>query len=204
MLSRSDRQYREDILGIPSDDAGSQFPNFREQAVIDKPNLPKEELKEYIKEIQTPKPYFTYSIGFDPARQIDGSCIVVYCENTGEVVELLELQKKSYTEQINVYLKELSKKWNYAIVRYGKTGLGEALEDMFKLAGIAYIPYPEQGHNKERLIENLTALVKSDKFKIHNIDDTSEKAIRQFEDYGYDISDKAKTITYGNITAGRT
>lgn len=68
MLSRSDRQYREDILGIPSDDAGSQFPNFREQAVIDKPNLPKEELKEYIKEIQTPKPYFTYSIGYDPRK----------------------------------------------------------------------------------------------------------------------------------------
>lgn len=104
--------------------------------------------------------------------------------------------------QINVYIKELVKKWNYAIVRYGKTGLGEALEDMFKLAGIAFIAYPEQGHNKERLVENLTALVKSDKFKIHNINDLSEELIRQFEDYGYDISDKAKTITYGNITAG--
>ena len=93
MLSRSDRQYREDILGLPSDDAGSQFPNFREQAVIDKPSLPKEELKEYIRDIKTPKPYCTYSIGFDPARSIDSSSIVVYCEQTGEVVELLELQK---------------------------------------------------------------------------------------------------------------
>lgn len=66
MLSRSDRQYREDVLGLPSDDAGAQFPNFRETAVIDKPSLPKEQLKEYIKNIQTPKPYFTYSIGYDP------------------------------------------------------------------------------------------------------------------------------------------
>lgn len=201
MLSRSDRQYREDILGLPSDDAGSQFPNFREQAVIEKPMLPKEELKEYIRDIKTPKPYFTYSIGFDPARSIDSSSIIVYCEQTGEVVEILELQKIPYTVQINVYLKELSKKWNYAIVRYGKTGLGEALEDIFKLAGIAYIPYPEQGHNKEKLVENLTALVKSGKFKIHNIDDTAEKAIRQFEDYGFDISEKGKTITYSNMTA---
>ena len=201
MLSRSDRQYREDILGLPSDDAGSQFPNFREQAVIDKPSLPKEELKEYIRDIKTPKPYCTYSIGFDPARSIDSSSIVVYCEQTGEVVELLELQKIPYTVQINVYLKDLVKKWNYAAVRYGKTGLGEALEDIFKLAGIFAIAYPEQGHNKERLVENLTALVKSGKFKIHNIDDTAEKAIRQFEDYGFDISEKGKTITYGNITA---
>lgn len=129
---------------------------------------------------------------------------MVYCEQTGEIVELMQLEKIPYTVQINVYLKDLSKKWNNAIVRYGKTGLGEALEDMFKLAGIAYIAYPEQGHNKERLVENLTALVKSGKFKIHNIDDTAEKAIRQFEDYGFDISEKGKTITYGNITARAT
>jgi len=202
MLSRSDRQYREDILGLPSDDAGAQFPNFREQAVIDKPSLPKDELREYIRDIKTPKPYFTYSIGYDPAKSIDGACVVVYCEQTGEVVELMQLEKIPYNVQINIYIKELVKKWNYAIVRYGKTGLGEALEDIFKLAGIAYIAYPEQGHNKERLVENLTTLIKSDKYKIHNIDDTAEKAIRQFEDYGFDISDKGKTITYSNMTAG--
>ncbi len=202
MLSRSDRQYREDILGLPSDDAGSQFPNFREQAVIDKPSLPKDELREYIRDIKTPKDYCTYSIGYDPAKSIDGACVVVYCEQTGEVVELMQLEKIPYNVQINIYIKDLVKKWNYAIVRYGKTGLGEALEDIFKLAVIAYIAYPEQGHNKERLVENLTTLIKSNKYKIHNIDDTAEKAIRQFEDYGFDISDKGKTITYSNMTAG--
>ena len=135
-------------------------------------------------------------------KAIDSAYIVVYCENTGEVVELKKLEKVSYSEQINIYLKELVRKWNYAIVRYGKTGLGEALEDIFNLAGIAYIAYPEQGHNKEKLVENLTALVKSDKFKIHNINDLSEEIIRQFEDYGFDISDKGKTITYSNTTPG--
>lgn len=76
MLSRSDRQYREDILGLPSDDAGSQFPNFREQAVIEKPRMDKNDLKKYINEIQSPKPYYTYSIGYDPAKSIDRS---LYC-----------------------------------------------------------------------------------------------------------------------------
>lgn len=203
MLSRSDRQYREDILGIPSDEEGSQFPNFREEAVIDKPILDKEKLKEYIRKIKTPEPNFTYSIGYDPAKQVDGACIVVYCEQTGEVVELVKLEKIPYSIQINVHIKELVKKWNYAMVRYGKTGLGEALEDIFKLAGIAYIAYPEQGKNKEKLVENLSALVKDGRFKIHNVDDTAEFAIRQFEDYGYDISEKGKTITYGNMTAGK-
>ena len=201
-LSRSDRQYREDIEGYPSDEDGTQFPNFRDTAVIEKPNLPKEELRKYIKDVKTPNPYYTYSIGYDPAKQIDGAWLVVYCENTGEVVELVKLENMPYTVQINVYIKQLVKKWNYAMVRYGKTGLGEALEDLFKLAGIAYIAYPEQGKKKERLVENLTALIKSDKFKIHNVDDTAEMAIRQFEDYGYDISEKAKTIVYGNRTAG--
>lgn len=202
MLSRSDRQYREDILGMPSDEEGSQFPNFRDTAVIEKPNLPKEELKKYIRDISTPKPYYTYSIGYDPAKQIDGAWLVVYCENTGEVVEFVRLENVDYTVQINIYIKQLVKKWNYAMVRYGKTGLGEALEDIFKLAGIAYIAYPEQGKNKERLVENLSALVKSNKFKIHNVNDIAEIAIRQFEDYGYDISQKGKTITYSNMTAG--
>lgn len=114
----------------------------------------------------------------------------------------MQLEKIPYNVQINVYIKDLVKKWNYAIVRYGKTGLGEALEDIFKLAGIVYIAYPEQGRNKEKLVENLTTLIKSDKFKIHNISDIAEKAIRQFEDYGFDISDKGKTITYSNMTAG--
>ena len=115
----------------------------------------------------------------------------------------MKLQGVKYSDQINNHIKPLVEKWNYAMVRYGKTGLGEALEDIFKLAGIAFIAYPEQGHNKERLVENLTTLVKSGKFKIHNVDDTAETAIRQFEDYGFDISEKGKTITYSNITAGR-
>lgn len=201
-LSRSDRQYREDILGIPSDQEGTQFPNFREYAVIDKPNLPKEELKQYIRKISIPIPGYTYSIGYDPAKEVDGAWIVVYCENTGEVVELMQLKNMEYTIQINVYIKQLVQKWNYAMVRYGKTGLGEALADIFKMAGIATIAYPEQGQNKERLVENLTTLVKSGKFKIHNINDLSEIAIRQFEDYAYSISEKAKTVTYSNGTPG--
>lgn len=201
-LSRSERQYREDILGIPSDQEGTQFPNFRDYAVIDRPNLPKEEMKVYIKKISTPVPGYTYSIGYDPAKEVDGAWVVVYCENTGEVVELMQLKNMEYTIQINVYIKQLVQKWNYAMVRYGKTGLGEALADIFKMAGIATIAYPEQGQNKERLVENLTTLVKVGKFKIHNINDLSEIAIRQFEDYAYSISEKAKTVTYSNGTPG--
>lgn len=203
MLSRSDRQYREDILGIPSDEEGAQFPNFRAYAEIEKPALDREKMREYIRKIRTPEPNFSYSIGYDPAKQVDGAWLVVYCEQTGEAVELVRLENVPYTVQINVYIKQLVKKWNYAMVRYGKTGLGEALEDIFKMAGIAYIAYPEQGKNKEKLVENLTTLVKEGKFKIHNVDDIAEMAIRQFEDYGYDISEKAKTVTYGNMTAGQ-
>lgn len=203
MLSRSDRQYREDILGLPSDEEGTQFPNFRENAVIDIPSLRKDEIIEYKKKISTPIPGYTYSIGYDPAKQVDGAWICVYCENTGETVEWKKLEKVKYTEQIEVYIASLVKKWNYALVRYGKTGLGEALEDIFKLAGIAYIAYPEQNRNKERLVENLTALVQCGKFKIHNINDVAETAIRQFEDYGYSISEKGRTVVYGNMTFGQ-
>ena len=203
MLSRSERQYREDVLGIPSDEDGSQFPNFREKAVIDRPyNVTKEEFFQMRKELKTPKPYYTYSIGYDPAKQIDGAWIVVYCEQTGDVCEIVKLQGIKYSVQINNYIKPLVEKWNYAMVRYGKTGLGEALEDLFIMAGIAYIAYPEQGKNKEKLVENLTSLVEDGKFKIYNYDDLAEEGIKQFEDYIYSTSEKQKTITYSNGTAG--
>lgn len=203
MLSRSERQYREDILGIPSDEDGSQFPNFRDKAVIDIPNnVTKEQVQQMKRELKIPKPYYTYSIGYDPAKSIDGAWIVVYCEQTGEIVEKTKLEGIKYSDQINNYIKPLVEKWNYAMVRYGKTGLGEALEDLFTMAGIASIAYPEQGKNKEKLVENLTSLVNDGKFKIYNYDDLSEELIRQFEDYTYSISDKGKTITYSNGTAG--
>ena len=88
------------------------------------------------------------------------------------------------------------------MVRYGKTGLGEALEDLFVMAGIAAEAYPEQGKNKEKLVENLTSLVNDGRFKIYNYSDLAEELIRQFEDYGYAISEKGKTITYSNMTSG--
>ena len=41
------------------------------------------------------------------------------------------------------------------------------------------------------------------RFKIHNINDIAETAIRQFEDYGFDISEKGRNITYSNMTVGQ-
>lgn len=77
MLSRSERQYKEDINGIPSDEDGTQFPNFREIAVIDRPNnITKEQFIEYKRKLKTPIPGYTYSIGYDPAKSIDRS---LYC-----------------------------------------------------------------------------------------------------------------------------
>lgn len=202
MMSRSDWQYQEDILGIPSDEAGTQFPNFRDKAVIEiGNNKTKQEVIAMKQDLKTPKPYYTYSIGFDPAKSVDASWVLIYCEQTGDVVEVVKLQHIKYTDQINNYIKPLVEKWNYAMVRYGKTGLGEALEDLFVMAGIAAEAYPEQGKNKEKLVENLTSLVNDGKFKIYNYNDLAEELIRQFEDYGYAISEKGKTITYSNMTA---
>lgn len=200
-LSKSDRQYREDILGLPSDEEGTQFPDFRNMATIEATSLQDTTKEEYLEKLRTPNPNYTYSIGYDPAKQIDGAAVVVYCEQTGEIVEMEQYKNMSYVVQINSRIKYLSQKWNNAIVRYGKTGVGEALEPFFIAAGIPYEFYPEQGKNKEKLVENLTILIKNGRFKIYNLDDTAEIAVRQFEDYGYSTTEKGN-ITYGNITAG--
>lgn len=199
-LSRSESQYNEDILGIPSDEEGTQFPNFRDNAVIEKTEI-QTDLNEFKTKLRTPILGHTYSIGYDPAKQIDGAWAVVYDETDGVVVEFEKYEHMNYREQIQFRVARLSRKWNYAVVRYGKTGVGEALEPFFIEAGIEYIPYPEQGRNKERLVENLGTLIKTNRFKIYNVDDLSEEAIRQFEDYGYSMTDKGN-ITYSNMTSG--
>ena len=51
------------------------------------------------------------------------------------------------------------------------------------------------------MVENLATLVKTDRFRIYNVDDITEEAIMQFEDYGYFITERG-SITYHNITAG--
>ena len=51
------------------------------------------------------------------------------------------------------------------------------------------------------MVENLTELIKRGRFKIYNVDDITEEAILQFEDYGYFITEKGN-ISYHNITSG--
>lgn len=198
-LSRSDRQYNEDILGIPSDEEGSQFPNFRETCVVDRGAIAN--LKELKEKLNTPNPTHIYRIGYDPAKKVDGAWVCVYDETTGEVVEYQKFMKMNYKMQIEVHLKALVTKWNYATVWYGETGLGEALEPYFIEAGLAYVPKPEQGRNKEKMVENLLTLTKTNRFKIYNINDITEEAILQFEDYGYFITERG-SISYHNITSG--
>lgn len=200
-VSRSDRQYKEDILGIPSDEGGAQFPNFRDTAVIEKIEITGEDLTEFKKMLKTPKEGHVYRIGYDPAKQIDGAWVCVYDETDGVVVEWAKFEKMNYKIQIQVELAYLVRKWNYAVVRYGKTGVGEALEPFFVAAGIESIAIPEQNKNKEKLVENLSTVIKTERFKIYNIDDTSEEAVRQFEDYGYSSTEKGN-ITYSNMTKG--
>ena len=198
-LSRSDRQYNEDILGIPSDEDGAQFPNFRDTCVVERAAI--KELKEFKKKLHTPNPDHYYRIGYDPAKKIDGAWVVVYDETLGEIVELHKFENMNYKLQIEVHLKAISEKWNNAVVWYGQTGVGESIEPFFQNAGLAAIPKPEQGKNKEKMVENLSTLIKIGKFKVYNVDDITEEFIMQFEDYGYFITERGN-ISYHNITSG--
>lgn len=198
-LSRSDRQYSEDILGIPSDEDGAQFPNFRKNCVTERAEIP--EFEKFKKKLNTPDPNHIYRIGYDPAKKIDGAWACVYDETDGKVVEYEKYVNMNYKLQIEVHIKALSIKWNNASVWYGETGVGEALEPYFFASGIPCIPKPEQGKNKSTMVENLSTLIKTDRFKIYNVNDVTEEAILQFEDYGYFITQNGN-VTYHNITQG--
>lgn len=199
-LAYSRKFYEEDVLGLFSDITNAVFPNFRETCVIEPPNDLKE-LIEFKKNLRTPKPYKKYTIGYDPAKQVDGAWAIVIDDETSEIVEMELMEKMSYPDQILKIITPLSKKWNNACINYGKGGPGEALEPWFIQSGCPYKYFDEQGRNKERLVENLATHARIGNLKIYNIDDTSEIAIRQFEDYISNDDGTKKTVTYSNATS---
>lgn len=197
-IRMSSERYRQDYLAEFIIGGNSVFPDF-EQNVIIKP--PKENTQEYINRWRTAKNNFSYTIGFDPALVNDGSIVWVREDNSGNIVHITDLSGMDIEQQCDE-IKRISTYYNYAPVKFGRTGLGMTIETLLNSRGVTAIPYDEQGANKSRYVENLAIAIRSG--ELHILDDGSKivrQVVYEFNDYIREVKN-AKTVYHNSTASG--
>lgn len=194
-IRMSSERYRQDYLAEFIIGGNSVFPDFEANCFVKPPSENKEE---FIKRWREPKANYTYTIGFDPALVNDGSIIWIREDNTGNIVYMADLSGKDIETQCDE-IQRLSKFYNYAVVKFGRTGLGMTIETLFANRGVPCVPYDEQGNNKSRYVENLAIAIRAG--QLHILDDNSKIVSQvkyEFDDYTREVKN-GKTV-YHNAT----
>ncbi|HUM44133.1 MAG TPA: hypothetical protein PKI14_14420 [Fervidobacterium sp.] len=98
-----------------------------------------------------------YVIGYDPAKEVDFSGVVVR-NSYGEVVNVMQWTGKPWPVQVEE-ITRLSRYYNYATVVIDKTGIGEALPSMLEQNGVIVDAVHFTSAVKERLVNHLAMLI---------------------------------------------
>lgn len=173
-----DRLFRQEFLAEFLEGEGAVFSNIQKCA--------KGALVE-------PDPDETYVIGYDPARAVDYSAIVIRDTN-GQVVHVERSTGKPWTWQVN-RIEALSHKYNHARVIMDRTGLGEALvEALAQRLGDSQVEgvFFTQA-TKESLVNHLAYLMEQEMITYPDID----YLLDELTDYSYKVSQNGR-ISYGN------
>lgn len=194
----SKSRYEQDYLAKFVTNTYSVFPEFEKCLESVPKELMGEERNEYIEKWRTPKPFYTYSIGYDPASINDSPVIWVKEDETGRIVFMADMLGKGWDAQFD-YIEMISIRYNNAVVKFGRTG-HEMIESQLIKRGLSTVAINEQGTNKENLVENLARIIENRQIVV--LDDgaeLTERAKLEFDDYVRDKKDKK--IFYHNATA---
>lgn len=153
----SKRKYDQNYLAKFLGDVNSVFPNY-ERVMIKAPlDLTKKQINEFWKDWEIPVPNEEYTIGYDPASKGDGKPCVIR-NSKGRVIKIdrmISLGWDSQWDRIEFY----SAVYNGAHCNFGETGVGETISSQLTKRGVTNTPIPEQGRNKERLVDNLALVI---------------------------------------------
>lgn len=177
-----ERIYRQEILAEFIAEGNSVFPYADECATYDGP--------------VEPHPERTYVIGYDPARTVDFSGVVIR-NDLGETVYVAQWTGKPWTAQINE-IAYLSRHYNNASVVIDKTGLGETLPEALERHIVSVEPVHFTQPIKESMINHLAMLIEQ---KIVSYP-RYEPLINELKDYQYTIT-KTGTIKYSASTQNK-
>jgi len=141
-----------------------------------------------------PEPGEEYIIGYDPAKSIDNSGVVVR-NSKGQAVRVEQWKGKDWTYQFDT-IAYLSQKYNNARVILDKTGLGETIPEQLTLRGLEVEAIFFSNQIKEQLVNNLAMLIEQKIIVYPNY----EPLINELLDYEYSITESG-LIRYHSSTA---
>jgi hypothetical protein len=155
----SKSKYRQNFLAEFLADICSVFPNYDRVLVKDPVDSTLEQINKFWQEWEKPDPYEEYTLGYDPASKGDGHPVVIR-NSKGRIVKIDQMislgrNYEAQWDRIAFY----SRMYNNAHCNFGQTGVGETIGSQLTKRGVTNTPIPEQGRNKERLVDDFSIVV---------------------------------------------
>lgn len=194
---RSSLRYRQDYLAEFLLDEFCVFPQFEKNCLESVPKEVQGKNKQvFIDEWRAPKPYNSYTIGYDPARIADEPIMWITENETGKLMKAVNMKGQGWDAQFNT-IAMYSRLYNGAAVRFGRTG-HDAVDSQLINRGLLTVPINEQGPNKENLVENLARIVEGKLLVVLDDGEEITETIKsEFADY---VRVQGKSTVYKNST----
>lgn len=182
MKDMSELAIKQEIYGEFLDDSGIVFRNITQVATLDPQDF----------EAQKPIGDHIYVIGCDLAKLEDFTVIVVYDRTTNNQVFQMRFNKLEWP-YIRQRIADVSKKYYRALIMLDSTGVGEPIFDDLSRMGLPVEGIKFTSTLKKDLINKLANWVELKHLKMLKLDET----IQEFNNFGYDISEKTERVYYG-------
>lgn len=154
----SRNRYKQDYLAEFLSDTNAVFPNYDRVMVKPPVDLTSDELiNAFWFKWEQPEPFEVYTMGYDPASKGDGKPVVIR-NSSGKVVKIDQMVSLGWDAQWD-RIAFYSRLYNGATCNFGQTGVGETISSQLTKRGVPNVPIPEQGRNKEKLVENFAIIV---------------------------------------------
>lgn len=127
-----------------------------------------------------------YTIGYDPAKEVDYSGVIIR-NSLGQAVSVLQWTGVPWTSQVERIV-QLSRYYNYAQVNIDKTGVGETLPSMLRANGVIVQDFHLSNIEKERLVNHLAMLIEQEIISYPD----HEVLLNELKDYQYSYTKTGK------------
>lgn len=141
---------------------------------------------------EEPRPDHMYVIGCDLAKLQDYTVLAAYDRKTNKQVFQMRFNKLEWPFQKSK-IKELSMKYNRALVMMDSTGVGEPIHDDLARDGVPIEPIHFTNEQKKQMIEKLANWIELKHLRMLQLEET----IQEFNQFTYDISEKTDRVFYG-------
>jgi len=180
MKSMPQRVIEQEIYGNFLEDTGVVFRGINQIAILDAKLSPE------------PDPEHLYVIGADLAKLEDFTVLTVYDRKNNHQVSQIRFNHLEWPF-IRSKIKELSRKWNGALVILDATGVGDPTYDDLVREGVPVEPIKFTNTLKKQMIEKLANWIELKHIKMLQLEET----IQEFSVFTYDISEVTDRVHYG-------